>query len=170
MYRLMKYSLDDWLFAVIASLIAAVIFYVVIIALRWLWRWIRNLSPKYRRADQTTRIVKIFVYRGYMQKKDAYSLSRGQFFLISRFLLNFTGGIVIVAMGAILSWLISMEIGFYLFLGLAMYIFIAAASWFDSKWSQKTIEHLDEQALSDAAAILDETIEELRSHVTRGDA
>ena len=167
MYRFMKYSLDDWFFAVITSLIAAVIFYVVIIALRWLWHWVRNFLPTYRRADQTSRIVKIFVYRAYMQKKDVYSLSRGQFFLISRFLLNFTGGIIIFAMGAIFSWLTSMEIGFYLFLGLAMWMFIEAGSWFDSKWSKESIENLDEQALSDAAAILGETNEELRSNVTR---
>jgi hypothetical protein len=49
-------------------------------------------------------------------------------------------------------------------------MFIEAASWFDSKWSKETIEHLDEQALSDAAAVLGETIDELRSHVTHGKA
>lgn len=170
MYRFMKYSLDDWLFAVITSLIAAVIFCVVIIVLRWLWHWVRNLVPTYRRADQTNRIVKIFVYRSYMKKKDVYSLLQGQFFIISRFLLNFALGFVFVAIGAIFSWLTRMEIEFYLFLGLAIWMFIEAASWFDSKWSKETIEHLDEQALSDAAAVLGETIDELRSHVTHGKA
>ena len=105
-----------------------------------------------------------------MQKKDVYSLLQGQFFLISRFLLNFALGFVCVAIGAILSWLTRMEIGFYLFLGLAIFIFYEAASWLDSKWSKETIKHLDEQALSDAATILGETIEELRSQVTHGNA
>ncbi|HEX7534410.1 MAG TPA: hypothetical protein VF343_04060 [Syntrophales bacterium] len=35
---------------------------------------------------------------------------------------------------------------------------------------EESIGHLDEQALSDAAAILGETIDELRSHVTHGKA
>jgi hypothetical protein len=73
-------------------------------------------------------------------------------------------------MGAFLRWVTSMEIAFYMFLGLAVWIFVEAASWLDSKWSQKVIEHLDEQALSDAAAILGETSEELRNHVTRENA
>jgi membrane protein implicated in regulation of membrane protease activity len=166
MDRLLKYSQDEWIFGIVSSLIAAAIFAVIIIALRWLWRWLRNLSPEYRRADQTTRIIKIFVHRSYMQKKDVYSLTRGQFFLISRFLINFTTGIICIAMGAFFSWITNMGIGFYLFLGLSIWIFFAAVSWLDSRWSQKTIENLDEQALSDAAAILGETTEELRIHVT----
>ena len=110
------------------------------------------------------------MYRRYMQNKNVYSLSRGQFFVLSRCLTNFIAGIAVVAMGAFLRWVTSMEITFYIFLGLAVWIFVEAASWLDSKWSQKAIEHLDEQALSDAAAILGETVEELRSHVTRGNA
>lgn len=37
----------------------------------------------------------------------------------------------------------------------------------DSRWSQKALEHLDEQALSDAAAILSETVDGVRSQVTK---
>jgi hypothetical protein len=77
MDSLMEHSPSDWLFGVVSSLIAAAIFAVVLIALRWLWRWIRNWSADYRRADQTTRIIRIFVYRRYMQKTDVYSLLRG---------------------------------------------------------------------------------------------
>jgi hypothetical protein len=84
MDSLMKHSPGDWLFGVVSSLIAAAIFAAVLIVLRWLWRWIRNWSAEYRRADQATNIIRIFVYRRYMQNKDVYSLSRGQFFVISR--------------------------------------------------------------------------------------
>jgi hypothetical protein len=168
MDSLMKYSPGDWFFGVVSSLIAAAIFAAVLIALRWLWRWIRNSSAEYRRADQTTRIIRIFVHRRYMQKTSLYSLSRGQFFVISRCLTNFIWGIACVAMGAFLRWLTGMEIAFYMFLGVAVWVFFEAASWLDWRWSQKAIEHLDEQALSDAAAMLGETIEELRSHVTQG--
>jgi hypothetical protein len=167
---LLKYSPGDWLFGVVSSLIAAAVFASVLIALRWLWRWMRNWSAEYRRADQTTRIIKIFVYRRYIQKTDVYSLTRGQFFVVSSCLKQFIVGIFLVAMGAFLRWVTSLEIPFYMFLGLAVWLFVDAASWLDSRWSQKTIEHLDEQALADAAAILGEPIEELRSYVTRGNA
>ena len=166
MNSLMKYSLSEWLFGIVSSLIAAAIFAVVLIVARRLWIWIRNWSAKYRRADQTTRIIRIFVYRSYIKKTDVYSLSRGQFFVITRCLTNFIAGIAVVAMGAFLRWVTGMEIAFYMFLGLAVWIFVEAASWLDPSWSQEAIEHLDEQALSDAAAILGEPIEELRRHVT----
>ena len=70
-------------------------------------------------------------------------------------------------MGAFLRWVTSMEIAFYMFLGVAVWMFVEAASWLDTRWSQKVIEHVDERALADAAAILNERPEVLRSHVTR---
>jgi hypothetical protein len=59
-----------------------------------------------------------------------------------------------------------MQIAFYLFLGLAVWMFVEAASWLDARWTQRSLEHVDEQSLADAAAILGETTDEVRSHVT----
>ena len=167
MDHLLKRSPGDWLFGVVSSLIAAALFAGIVIAVRWLWRWIRNQSADYRRTDQTTRIIRIFVHRRYIQRADVLSVSRGHFFVISHCLTNFIGGIAIVSMGAFLRWVTSMEIAFYMFLGVAVWIFVEAASWLDTRWSQKVIEHVDERALADAAAILNERPEVLRSHVTR---
>jgi uncharacterized protein HemY len=76
MSNLTKYSVGDWVYGVATSLIAAVVFAVVVFALRWLWHSIRNFSAEYRRNDQTSRIVKIFVYRRYIQRSNASSLAR----------------------------------------------------------------------------------------------
>jgi hypothetical protein len=165
MNSLRKYSLEDWVYGVATSLIAALVFAFVVFACRWLWRWIRNFSAEYRQSDQTSRIVKIFVYRRYIQRTNVYSLSRGQFFILSRCLKIFIGGITVAAMGSFLSWITNMQIPFYLFLGLSVWMFIEAGSWLDTDWSKKSVEHIDEKALSDAAAILGESIEEVRSHV-----
>jgi len=154
--------LDLWS---VASLIAAVIFAAVVFILRWIWRWIRNFSAEYRRSDQTARIIKIFVYR-YIQRANVYSLSRGQFFVISRCLQMFIAGVAFVAMGSFISWITDMQIAFYLFLGLAVWMFVEAGSWLDARWTQRSLEHVDEQSLADAAAILGETTDEVRSRVT----
>jgi len=74
MQSLTKYSLGDWIYGVVASLIAAVIFALVIFTLRWIWHWMRNFSAEYRRSDQTARIIKIFVYRRYIHRTNVYSL------------------------------------------------------------------------------------------------
>ena len=161
-----KYSLGDWIYGVVASLIAAVIFAALIFVFRWIVTWIRNFSAKSRRSDQTARIIKIFVYRRYIQRSNVYSLARGQFFVITRFLQLFTAGVVFVAMGSVISWVASMQIAFYLFLGLAVWLFFEAGSWLDSRWMRRSIDQLDEQALTDAAAILGETVDEVRSQVT----
>jgi hypothetical protein len=165
MHSLTKYSVEDWIYGVVASLIAAVIFAAVVFILRWIWHWIRNFSAEYRRSDQTARIIKIFVYRRYIQRANVYSLSRGQFFVISRCLQTFIVGVIFVAMGSIISWITDIHIAFYLFLGLAVWMFVEAASWLDARWTQRSLDHLDERALADAAAILGETAEEVRSHV-----
>src|SRR6266403_1852440 len=116
MHSLTKYSIEDWIYGVAASLIAAVIFAAVVFILRWIWHWIRNFSAEYRRSDQTARIIKIFVYRRYIQRANVYSLSRGRFFVISRCLQMFIIGITFVAMGSFISWITDSRIAFYLFL------------------------------------------------------
>ena len=165
MQSLTKYSVGDWIYGVVASLIAAVIFAAVVFILRWIWHWIRNFSVEYRRSDQTARIIKIFVYRRYIQRANVCSLSRGQFFVISRCLQMFIVGVIFVAMGSFISWITDIHIAFYLFVGLAVWMFVEAASWLDARWTQRSLDNLDEQALADAAAILGETPDEVRSHV-----
>lgn len=176
---LAKYSLADWVYGIGTSLIAAVLFAVFVFGLRWLWRWMRNFSAEYRRTDQRDRIIKIFVYRHYIKGANVLSLSRGHFFVISRCLGSFIAGVVIIAMGFILSWLMDMlatgplldaKLPLYLFVTLGVWLFIDAASWLDHRWSQKALDHLDEQALSEAAAILSETIDEVRHQVTQPNA
>ena len=100
MHNLTKYSVEDWIYGVVVSLIAAVIFAAVVFLLRWIWRWIRNFSTKARRSDQTARIIKIFVHRRYIQRGNVYSLSRGQFFVITRCIQMFIAGVAFVAMGS----------------------------------------------------------------------
>ena len=63
-----------------------------------------------------------------------------------------------------------MQIAFYLFLGLAVWMFVEAASWLDARWTQRSLKNLDEQALADAGAILGETADEVRSQVTHQNA
>jgi hypothetical protein len=165
MQSLTKYSLGDWIYGVVASLIAAVIFAAIVFMLRWIWHWMRNFSAEYRRSDQTARIIKIFVYRRYIQRANVYSLSRGQFFVISRCLQMFIVGVIFVGMGSFISWITDIRIAFYLFLALAVWMFVEAGSWLDARWTQRSLDNLDEQALADAAAILGETPDEVRSHV-----
>ena len=109
-HSLTKYSIDDWIYNIGASLIAAVIFAAVLYVLRRVWQWIRNFSAEYRRSDQTARIIKIFVYRRYIERGNVYSLSRGQFFVISRCLQMFIIGIIFVAMGSCISWILDIRI------------------------------------------------------------
>ena len=154
MQSLTKYSVGDWIYGVVASLIAAVIFAAVVFILRWIWHWIRNFSAEYRRSDQTAGIIKIFVYRRYIQRANVYSLSRGQFFVISRCLQMFIVGVIFVAMGFFISWITDIHIALHLFVGLAVWMFVEAASWLDARWTQRSLDNLDEQALADAAAIL----------------
>ena len=73
-------------------------------------------------------------------------------------------------MHVLVRWVTNLEIAFYMFLVLAAWTFVEAGIWLDTKWSEKTIEHPDERALSEAAAILGETVEVVRRHVTRADA
>jgi hypothetical protein len=167
MQSLTKYSVEDWIYGVVASLIAAVIFAAVVFILRWIWHWIRNFSAEYRRSDQTARIIKIFVYRRYIQRANVYSLSRGQFFVISRCLQMFIVGVIFVAMGSFISWITDIYIALYLFVGLAVWMFVEAASWLDARWTQRSLDNVDEKALADAAAILGETPDEVRSHVVQ---
>ena len=167
MQSLTKYSLGDWIYGVVASLIAAVIFALVIFTLRWIWHWMRNFSAEYRRSDQTARIIKIFVYRRYIHRTNVYSLSRGQFFVISRCLQMFIIAVIFVAMGSFISWVTEIHIAFYLFLGLAVWMFVEAGSWLDARWTQRSLTDVDEQALAEAAAILGETPDEVRSHVVQ---
>jgi len=167
MQSLTKYSLGDWVYGVVASLIAAVIFAAIVFMLRWIWHWMRNFSAEYRRSDQTARIIKIFVYRRYIQRANVYSLSRGQFFVISRCLQMFIVGVIFVGMGSFISWITDSRIAFYLFLALAVWMFVEAGSWLDARWTQRSLDNLDDQALADAAAILGETPDEVRSHVVQ---
>jgi hypothetical protein len=167
MQNLTKYSLGDWIYGVIASLIAAVIFAAIVFILRWIWHWMRNFSAEYRRSDQTARIIKIFVYRRYIQRANVYSLSRGQFFVISHCLQMFIVGVIFIGMGSFISWITDIHIAFYLFLALAVWMFVEAGSWLDARWTQRSLDSLDEQALADAAAILGETPDEVRSHVVQ---
>ena len=127
----------------------------------------RNFSAEYRRSDQTARIIKIFVYRRYIQRANVYSLSTGQFFVISRCLQMFIVGVIFVGMGSFISWITDSRIAFYLFLALAVWMFVEAASWLDARWTQRSLDNLDEKALADAAAILGETPDEVRSHVVQ---
>ena len=166
MQSLTKYSIEDWIYGVVASLIAAIIFAAIVFILRWIWHWIRNFSAKSRRSDQTARIIKIFVYRRYIQRANVYSLSRGQFFVISHCRQMFIIGVIFIVMGSLISWITDIHIAFYLFLGLAVWMFVEAGSWLDARWSQRLLDNLDEQAVADAAAILGETADEVRSHVS----
>jgi membrane protein implicated in regulation of membrane protease activity len=165
-----KYSLADWIYGVAVSLIGAIVFAGLVLALRWLWRWLRSFSSQYRRDDQKNRIIKIFVYRRYLKAKNAISLSRGHFFVISHCLQLFILGALLVAMGLILSWVMSMQLPLFMFIGLAIWMFVEAVSWLDPRWSAKALENVDEQALSEAAAILSETVDEVRKQVTQPDA
>lgn len=79
-------------------------------------------------------------------------------------------GIIFVAMGFILSRLMSMELPLLMFTGLAVWMFVEAVSWLDPRWSGKALENVDEQALSEAAVILSETPDEVRNQVTQHDA
>ncbi|HXC61879.1 MAG TPA: hypothetical protein VNV63_04320 [Nitrospiria bacterium] len=162
-----KYSLADWVYGVVTSLIAAAFFTAIVFTLRWFWGWIRNSSAEYRRTDQRNRIIKIFIYRRYIGAANVFSLSRGHFFVISHCLQSFIAGVAIIAMGAILSWVMNMPIAFYMFLGLAIWMFIDATTWLDTRWSEKALEQLDEQALSEASAILGEPVDEVRNQVTQ---
>jgi hypothetical protein len=161
MESLTKYSVGDWIYRVVASLIAAVIFAAVVFILRWIWHWIRNFSAEYRRSDQTARIIKIFVYRRYIQRANVCSLSRGQFFVISRCLQMFIVGVIFVAMGSFISWITDIHIAFYLFVGFAVWMFVEATSWLDARWTQRSLDNVDEKALADAAAILGEAPDEV---------
>jgi hypothetical protein len=46
-------------------------------------------------------------------------------------------------------------------------MFVEAGSWLDARWTQRSLDNLDDQALADAAAILRETPDEVRSHVVQ---
>jgi hypothetical protein len=165
-----KYSLADWVYGVGASLIAAILFAAFVFAIRWFWRWLRSFSSQYRRDDQKNRIIKIFVHRRYLKAKNALSLSRAYFFVISRCLQMLILGIIFVAMGFILSWLMNMQLPLLMFTGLAVWMFVEAVSWLDPRWSGKALETVDEQALSEAAVILSETPDEVRNQVTQHNA
>ena len=82
----------------------------------------------------------------------------------------FISGVVVAAMGVVLSWLMSTQLPLYMFTGLAIWMFVEAISWLDPRWSGESLEKLDEQALSEAAAILSETPDEVRNQVTQPDA
>ncbi len=170
METLTKYSLADWIYGVGASLIAAVLFAAIVFALRWLWRWLRSFSSQYRRDDQKNRIIKIFVYRRYLKAENLLSLSRGHFFVLSRCLQMLIAGILIAAMGAILSWFMGIQLPLLMFTALAVWMLVEAVSWLDPRWSAKEVTNLDDQALTEAAAVLGETPEEVRKHVTQPDA
>ena len=165
-----KYSLVDWVYGVGASLIAAILFAAFVFALRWFWRWLRSFSSQYRRDDQKNRIIKIFVYRRYLKAENVLSLSRGHFFVLSRCLQMLILGILFAAMGVILSWLMSTQLPLLMFMCLAVWMLVEAASWLDPRWSGKALDNVDEQALSEAAAILSETSDEVRNQVTQPDA
>ena len=170
METLTKYSLADWIYAVGTSLIAAVLFAAIVFALRWLWRWLRSFSSQYRRDDQKNRIIKIFVYRRYLKAENLLSLSRGHFFVLSSCLQMLIAGILIAAMGAILSWFMGIQLPLLMFAALAVWMLVEAVSWLDPRWSAKEVTNLDDQALTEAAAVLGETPEEVRKHVTQPDA
>jgi membrane protein implicated in regulation of membrane protease activity len=160
-----KYSVSDWTYGIATSLVAAVIFAAVVFLSRRLWRWIRNTSEESRRSDETERIIKIFVYRRYLQRTNVYSITRGQFFVITRFLRLCSGGLVLAAMGLLISWVTDIKIALYLFIGVGIWLFVEAASWLDPRWSKRGIANPDAQALADAAGILAESIEEVRSNI-----
>jgi hypothetical protein len=46
-------------------------------------------------------------------------------------------------------------------------MFVEAGSWLDARWTQRSLTDVDEQALAEAAAILGETPDEVRSHVVQ---
>lgn len=98
------------------------------------------------------------------------SLSRGHFFVISRCLQMFILGILFVAMGFILGWVMNMQLPLLMFTGFAVWMFVEAVSWLDPRWSGRTLDNIDEQALSEAAAILSETPDEVRNQVTQRNA
>ena len=170
MDALTKYSLADWIYGVAASLIAAVLFAAAVFVLRWLWRWMRSFSSQYRREDQRNRIIKIFIYRRYLKARNAVSLSRGHFYIISRCLQMFISGVVFLAMGILFSVLMNQLVPLLMFTGLAIWMFVEAASWLDPRWSGKALGDIDEQALSEAAAVLSEDPDEVRNQVTQPDA
>ena len=62
-------------------------------------------------------------------------------------------GVIFVAMGSFISWITDIHIAFYLFVGLAVWMFVEAASWLDARWTQRSLDNVDEKALADAAAI-----------------
>ena len=101
------------------------------------------------------------MYRRYIQRANVYSLSRGQFFVISRCLQMFIVGVIFVAMGSFISWITDIHIAFYLFVGFAVWMFVETASWLDARWTQRSLDNVDEKALADAAAILGEAPDEV---------
>ncbi len=161
-----KYSLADWVYNIGASLIAAILLAALGFALRWSWRWLRSFSSQYRRDDQKNRIIKIFVHRRYLKAKSVLSLSRAYFFVISRCLQMLILGIIFLAMGFILSWLMNMQLPLLLFTGMAVWMFVESVSWLDPRWTRKVLDNVDEQALLEAAAILSETPDEVRNQVS----
>ena len=166
---LSKYSLSDWIYGVVTSLVAAVVLAVVVFVVRTIWRWIRSTSAESRRSDETERIIKVFVYRRYLERANVYSMTRGQFFVLTHFLRLFTAGFVGIAAGALVRWLTGMEIALYCFIGISIFLLVDALSWLDRRWSKRRIENPDEQALAAAAALLGERVDEVRSHV-QGDS
>ncbi|MEP6637101.1 MAG: hypothetical protein ABJB97_10280 [Acidobacteriota bacterium] len=167
---LSKYPFGDWVFGILASLIAAVVFAAVVFLLSWLWRRVRSLSAENRRADETARIIRVFVHRRYLQRANVYSLSRGHFFVITRCIRAFIAGLAIIAMGYVVSQITGIQLAFTTFLGVGVLMFFEAVSWLDTRWSEKVLESVDANALADAAAILGETVDEVRSHVTEQSA
>jgi hypothetical protein len=73
-------------------------------------------------------------------------------------------------MGSVLGWITNMSLSFYMFALLGIWLFIDAVSWLDPRWSRMVLDHLDEQALAEAAVILSETTDEVRNQVTQSNA
>ena len=164
MQSLTKYSLGDWIYGVVASLIAAVIFAAIVFMLRWIWHWMRNfycgVSPERSDCPHHQNLVYSCATSS---EPTSDSLSRGQFFVISRCLQMFIVGVIFVGMGSFISWITDIRIAFYLFLALAVWMLVEAGSWLDARWTKRSLDNLDEQALAAAAAILGETPDEVRS-------
>lgn len=164
------YSQADWNFGIVIGILSTAIFSIGIFLLRWFWRWVRNFSSDFRRMDQVNRIIRIFVYRRYIGKKTIQSLSRGEFYIISRCLRTFIGGITLIAMGVLLDWFTGWITGIsfvlYPYLALSVWFFLDAVSWLDPTWAKKSMNNMDEQALLEAAAILGETENEVRNRVS----
>ena len=70
-------------------------------------------------------------------------------------------------MGATLSWVMGTQLPLFMFTVLAIWLFIEALSWLDPSWSAKTLTGIDEKALAEAAEVLGETAEEVRSHISK---